>query len=279
MFKYFPPERIDVLQKSLICFNNPRHFNDPFEFFSLYNLDGFMTNLSEKIKNLDIISNLPPEHLVLFECFSPEHKNSILESTKELLNLKLNENIDNILNLTRKKLSEFNDEFIKLTRVLCLTEKPDNILMWAHYAASHTGFVVEFDQTNEFFHQRRSLKDEYGYLRKVKYEKEIPAIDPVSENITQHFLVKSEDWKYEQEWRMFALENDAINTITKDNNTYELYTLPPNSIKRVILGCQTSAAFELSMTSILKNEPRFSHVIMTKARRSNSKFEIEIDTI
>lgn len=277
MFKYFPPERIDILQKNLICFNNPRHFNDPFEFFSLYNLDGFMNNLSEKIKNLDIISNLPPEHLALFEHFSSEHKNLILESTKELLNFKLNENIDNILNLTRKKLSDVNDEFIKLTRVLCLTEKPDNILMWAHYAASHTGFVVEFDQTNEFFHQRRNLKDKYGYLRAVKYEKEIPEIDPVSENITQHFLIKSEDWKYEQEWRMFALENDAVNTITKNNNTYELYTLPPDSIKRVILGCQTSATFELSMTNVLKNEPKLSHIILTKARRSNSKFEIEID--
>lgn len=158
MFKYFPPERIDVLTNNFICFNNPRHFNDPFEFFSLYNLDGFMTNLSEKIKTLDIVSNLPPEHLALFECFSSEHKNSILESTKELLNSKFNENIENILNMTCKKLYEFNEEFINLTRVLCLTEKPDNILMWAHYAASHTGLLSNLIKQISFFINEEASK-------------------------------------------------------------------------------------------------------------------------
>ena len=32
--------------------------------------------------------------------------------------------------------------------VLSLSEKRDNLLMWAHYAAQHTGFVIGFDSEN-----------------------------------------------------------------------------------------------------------------------------------
>lgn len=36
----------------------------------------------------------------------------------------------------------FADRMNDLIGLLCLTEKPDNLLMWAHYADSHAGFVV-----------------------------------------------------------------------------------------------------------------------------------------
>lgn len=35
--------------------------------------------------------------------------------------------------------------------ILCLAEAPDNLLMWAHYADCHRGFVVQFDDTHPFF--------------------------------------------------------------------------------------------------------------------------------
>jgi|SRR5580658_5344823 hypothetical protein len=41
--------------------------------------------------------------------------------------------------------------------VLCLSEAPANLLMWAHYADSHRGFVVEFDPASPFFCQRDSI--------------------------------------------------------------------------------------------------------------------------
>jgi hypothetical protein len=35
----------------------------------------------------------------------------------------------------------------KALGILCLTETPDNHLMWVHYAAGHAGFVVGFRTT------------------------------------------------------------------------------------------------------------------------------------
>lgn len=274
MFKYFPQERIDVLQNNLICFNNPRQFNDPFEFHSLYDLDGFMQNLQERIKSLDIIENLNLEQRLLLESLTPEHKKLVLESTKLFLNSKFNANRNNIVSITSESLTKFNEEFIRITRVLCFTEKPNNLLMWAHYASSHTGFVIEFDPKNNFFHKGRSLKDEYGHLRKVDYLDEIPKIDPISNDIAKHYLVKSKEWEYEQEWRIFAMEKDAA---TKIDNTYDLYPLPPESIKRVILGCQVTHQFEESMYNTLMSNKKYSHVIITKAKKSKLKFAVEVD--
>lgn len=279
MFKYFPPDRIDVLQDNLICFNNPRHFNDPFEFFSLYNFDGFLIELEKRFENLDIINHFTPQQLSFYQSLNPSQQLIMLTSIKSFVN-KLHEgNISTITNNARIAFEKLNDEFIKITRALCLTEKPDNILMWAHYSNSHTGFVVEFDQTNEFFHQGKTLKDEYGYIRKVEYKNTIPEIDPVSDNIAAHYLIKSDEWKYEQEWRMFATVQNAAKQIINNDSIYDLYKLPSNAIKRIILGCQANPKFIGLMTEVIKTEPRYSHVVITKARRSNSKFAIEVDDL
>ena len=34
--------------------------------------------------------------------------------------------------------------------VLCLTERPDNHMMWVNYARNHTGFVIGFDLASPF---------------------------------------------------------------------------------------------------------------------------------
>lgn len=279
MFKYFPPERIDVLKNNLICFNNPRHFNDPFEFFSLYNFDNFLFELDERFKNLDVIDHFTPEQMLFYQALNSSQQKVMLTSIKPFIDKLFKENLDTITNNVRMTFEKLNHEFIKITRVLCLTEKPDNILMWAHYSKSHTGFVVEFDQTNEFFHQGKNLKDEYGYVRKVEYKNAIPVIDPISDNIAEHYLIKSEEWRYEQEWRMFATVQNTKKQIIINDSTYDLYTLPSNAIKRVILGCQAEPKFINLITEMIKNEPRYSHVVITQARRSNSKFAIEIDDL
>lgn len=49
MYKYLPPERIDVLKTNLICFNNPLNFNDPFEFNTSFKLDSFEAKLRDNL--------------------------------------------------------------------------------------------------------------------------------------------------------------------------------------------------------------------------------------
>lgn len=82
--------------------------------------------------------------------------------------------------------------------VLCLTEKPDNLLMWSHYADEHRGLCVGFHPHGSPFE----------LLYPVTYVDEIPEIDFLSQDEdrhTKHFHAaichKASCWSYEREWR------------------------------------------------------------------------------
>lgn len=61
MYKYLPPERIDILQNNLICFNNPLNFNDPFEFNTSFKLNNFESTLHDSLITTDLFKELPAD--------------------------------------------------------------------------------------------------------------------------------------------------------------------------------------------------------------------------
>lgn len=100
----------------------------------------------------------------------------------------------------RKTLLALNDHFPKLG-VCCFSEDPESHLMWSHYAAAHTGYVLEFEINPALV----------GDFVKVPYEDE-PTFDPFSigndftEAAFQDFArrvwsIKKTEWSYEREWR------------------------------------------------------------------------------
>lgn len=85
--------------------------------------------------------------------------------------------------------------------VLCLTVTPDSLLMWAHYANNHNGFVIQFDETHEFFapssHDGQVLE-----LTKVEYSAQRPVLSYSTLNSASLYYRKSPEWFYENEWRI-----------------------------------------------------------------------------
>jgi len=80
--------------------------------------------------------------------------------------------------------------------VLCLTEVPDNLLMWAHYASGHRGICLKFRHTGFFSRAQR-----------VRYNYEPRTIDPfdgspVGLQIASLLVTKTTAWAYEKEWRI-----------------------------------------------------------------------------
>ena len=80
--------------------------------------------------------------------------------------------------------------------VLCLTEVPDNLLMWAHYASGHRGICLKFRHAGFFSRAQR-----------VRYNDEPRTIDPfdgslVGLRIASLLVTKTTAWAYEGEWRI-----------------------------------------------------------------------------
>jgi hypothetical protein len=46
---------------------------------------------------------------------------------------------------------ELIDRHLNTLGILSLSEVPDDLLMWTHYAANHSGFVLEFDDKHHWF--------------------------------------------------------------------------------------------------------------------------------
>jgi len=126
------------------------------------------------------------------------------------------------------------------TRVLCLAEENDCLLMWSHYSASHTGAVFKLNVIEE-------LDVSLLIAKKVTYSRVYPLL-ATEEELVDHLLyvnridfvqrecdlllVKGDDWHYENEWRV---------SITDE--TYPLggvidFREPPEVFGAIYLGCR-----------------------------------------
>jgi len=173
----------------------------------------------------------------------------------------------------RKPLTEGFNEHIG---VLSLTEKADNLLMWAHYAQQHTGFVIEFDADDLFFHQRRSDSDEFGYLRKVNYSENRPNVVLTKVSSADIFLTKSKDWEYEQEWRILRPLKDASETKIIDGESIHLFQVPSTCVTGVILGARMSDEKRKDIASTIANSSDLSHVSISEAVLDERKFKLNV---
>ncbi|WP_028450070.1 DUF2971 domain-containing protein [Chitinibacter tainanensis] len=86
--------------------------------------------------------------------------------------------------------------FAEKTRIYCVSTCPTSILMWSHYASNHEGICLEYRNIGFFDH---ALKVEYKLERPEIYL--FGATDELKE-VEKTYLTKSEEWKYEEEWRV-----------------------------------------------------------------------------
>ena len=107
------------------------------------------------------------------------------------------------------KNGEFGQKAVNGVGICSLSRDPLNLLMWAHYAKDHTGFVIEFciPLQSQTYYEEDAKKEAINWLvpLEVKYEKEKPIISPYDDdgvNGDKRFLIKGHDWEYEQEERV-----------------------------------------------------------------------------
>lgn len=96
-----------------------------------------------------------------------------------------------------------NNEIGKLTLdsefgILCLSEVPDSLLMWAHYADQHRGVVFQFDANHVFFAES-DLGCDVASKGPVDYSNKRPILSHSNLRSPSVFFRKSPEWAYERE--------------------------------------------------------------------------------
>lgn len=252
LFKYCPPARTDVLRTGRICFSSPLNLNDPFELkppMQLFESDGEMADaVLEKLYS-ELVKNPPELPEGLEERLTQDE---YIELMKQIIQQKLPDFMARLAPGIEEGYSRFYSVAEERMGMLCLTESPDDLLMWAHYAAAHTGFVIEFDPLHAFFNQRRSDVDEIRYLRRVVYSPKRPMLTLTTAKDLSALLTKSSHWEYEREWRMMVDLHDASENKVFGDDQYHLFDFPRESIRSVIFGCRISEATKLEIRQILR---------------------------
>lgn len=175
--------------------------------------------------------------------------------------------------------------------VLCLCECPDELLMWAHYGMSHTGFVVEFDTTHAFFQattppqganadpeEEAQYAADYGYLRPVQYMSERNKVILTSMSFGA-FEVKGACWQYEREWRMFMpLQYATVRGPLVVPNPVCLWSIPPFAIRRVIVGARAGPAL-VERVRRLRDDAASAHIAIEIATVDREHFRVNFEPL
>jgi len=232
--------------ENIIFLSSPETFNDPWD-CRLYFAD-----VPDDPGFIDAVCKYPDR------TFTREQVETAAREKPEFLKKLIN---DISLGTERKMHSLF--------RICCLAARPDCSLMWGHYARGHTGICLEFNATHN---------QVFSSALKVKYETSLLAhkiSDRSTEGNISPFITKSNDWAYEEEYRLIAqdqyVDPNACETLLTKGN---LLNIPENSLSAVILGCRMDESNKEKIRNLIKKSEK--PIQVKEAYRLPHKYGLEI---
>lgn len=145
-------------------------------------------------------------------------------------------------------------------RVYCLSERNDDICMWAYYADAHRGVCLQFQVAPD---------TPFGNAKSVEYVKEYPRINRFSSIAEDQYratlLTKSYHWAHEKERRIIRL----------DNNHYLKF--PEHLLSGIILGCSITEDGKQKVIDWLKYKKH--KVNLYQAMKKKWEFGLDISPI
>lgn len=278
LYKYVPAERIDILENLRIRFTQPNAMNDPFE----ARPDFYMTEAGRARELANVIRQSP------ISIWSAGRTVTQAEMEREAYAVSVERNPDCAeqmyarggiqipLDEIAKKVY---DEVYNSAGILSLSETPYDLLMWAHYAEGHRGFVIMLDGLHDFFKDNRPV---FGFEKpeRVEYSSDRPRMQINDPNMPAIFFTKGTPWKYEKEWRYLKEIEDA-DVLCQQTNALPvaLFRLPPKCIEGVILGCYRDQKLRDNILALRRKHPELRHLRVHEARASKTEYRLRIEEI
>lgn len=294
-----------ILKNNSFKLSNPKEFNDPFDclveadekekkkFFELI-VNYYLFREMEKIF-LNKETKLRTRDKIISACFRLELK--LTESTikkykfynplpivNEFVKLgakyKLGQDFNDQIDKTKIEFSKMIEAKVKEIRdsllICCFGKRNDSILMWSHYADCHKGVCIEFEPYNDIditevkYSKKRAKLNIYSIIQIVlAYDYLQEKVDIKNKNVVRRllkpFLVKSKDWKYEEEYRSIYSKNEINEKIVTSNN---MHFINAGNIKAIYLGCKVSCEDEKSVIMIAGDIPVY------RMRESDKEYRV-----
>lgn len=134
------------------------------------------------------------------------------------------------------RLQKIHTNQLSETGVCSFAGDPRSILMWSHYAASHTGICIQFERARHY--------DLFAGALPVEYSQDYPGVNwikYVESDFINVLLRKYIGWEYEKEHRLID--------VTGANRSFEFR---PEALTAVLLGCQASRSVKSLVRETLR---------------------------
>lgn len=244
---------------------------------SLYKYYKDKTHAIDSIKDNKMWYSAPCKFNDVFDCDISVDDNAIFNAALEIVssNTKIRvgspawkEIQSNMRKETKSLRSTF--ETMKSTMgVACLSESDDSLLMWAHYANNHRGMCVEYDLME--------INTQLGFTPvpiiysndRVCFNTLNPATagDDTLALFIESITSKSEEWRYEREWRIIRDNAACGDKWDAEEKGALLDMICPSSIT---LGCAAEAAFEVSVKKFCED----NRISMYKMEKDKSQYKL-----
>lgn len=168
-----------ILTDSMLYFASPRDFNDPFDCKVHFVLRASKAAIRHKYDGL-VRARRP-------ELNRRQRRAKVVEDVRRVGRSAF---VKNLIKRSQTRMDSLG--------VLSLAANNTDLLLWAHYAAGHTGLCLQFRGTRDtpFF----------GKAQPVAYSAAYPQVDPVVDSpdrlVDALLLTKASDWAHEDEWRI-----------------------------------------------------------------------------
>lgn len=275
-----------VIQSKQFRWSSPVHFNDPFDhqsgFTFTFDRDELARQLVASAERM-IFTDTPPQ-VGASEAFTAllillRTMRDRLERKKVLAKLRGS----GVLLNFQDSLGIFNDQLHAIlcnSRVFCVSEVHDNVVMWSHYGDEHRGVVFKLRCDDEVDNILR-------VARKVEYSKDFVAL-PDPETYAKHLTGevafdmpahcyeiayrKHLDWSYEKEWRVHVpLRKEQA------GDGYSLFDEKPQAFGAIYLGCRMPPEDVEAISAAAQTH--LPNAAIFQGRRSHSAFELEFERI
>ena len=276
-----------VLKCSCLRWREPRQFNDPFDhqvsFVFPYTKQEFSEALFKAVERLVyeeepkfVEETLLAKMILMLRGIRDRAPREKIQATLASGLAETEKQIDQY----RANMNSLITVDLNQSRVLCVTEQNDNVVMWSHYADSHKGVCLRLQCIPE-------IDNTLLAARKVEYTTEFPLFPTLDEHVRYYIgeapidfakllykipFMKHQNWSYEREWRVHVPHlADAT------GKGYNDWKENPRVFGAMYLGCRIEPVDAVELVGVAKL--KYPHMEIYQAKASTNKFALEFKKV
>jgi hypothetical protein len=241
LYKYFPPERLDVITGCRVRFSQRSVFEDDHELQPDYAIFGTESEIWRYALSIGFPlkrNGLSAAETVVAMATDPRGQKIGIEGMQN--NVRARDEVG----------------------IFCLTEYADCDQMWTEYGGNAAGFVVGFDTAHAGFERLKTP----GRLGRVSYSDEPigSALGSIfNDDAIGSFFRKRMEYAFEREWRSIRF----LHRLERCAGAVFLSGFDPASVREVVI--RSTCTVETNLRQLFASDERYRHVNMIIQRRDN----------